>query len=143
MIGSRATAKRTTVSNSAESHHWEYVFGPYRLDPGREMLRCDGKVIALPSRLFVLLRSLVTADGNVVSREDLSSLIWPDGIASEGNLSQHIYMLRLVLGESRRECQFIMTVHGKGFRFAAPVTLVAAAPPFCKRVDGVTAAAAL
>ena len=113
---------------------WEYVFGPYRLDPSRELLTCGGKAVAVPARLFALLYALIIADGKVVSREELSSLIWPGGNVAEGNLSQHIYMLRHLLGESGREREFIVTVHGKGFRFAAPVTLVAAAHPLSKRL---------
>jgi DNA-binding winged helix-turn-helix (wHTH) protein/Tfp pilus assembly protein PilF len=113
---------------------WEYVFGPFRLDPSRELLTCGGKAIALPSRLFALLYALIIADGKVVSREELSSLIWPGANVAEANLSQHIYMLRQLLGESGRERQFIVTVHGKGFRFAAPVTLVTPAHPLSKRL---------
>jgi tetratricopeptide (TPR) repeat protein len=80
------------------------------------------------------LYALIIADGKVVSREELSSLIWPGGNVAEANLSQHIYMLRHLLGESGREREFIVTVHGKGFRFAAPVTLVTAAHPLSKRL---------
>ena len=125
MIGARLTARQGTMSSfSVGPDHWEYVFGPFRLDPSREILTCGGKVVAMPWRLFALLYALIAADGNVVSREELSSMIWPDGGMAESNLSQHIYLLRRILGESGRERQFIMTVHGKGFRFAAPVTLL-------------------
>lgn len=102
----------------------EYLFGPFRLDPSRELLTSGSKTIPLPGRLFALLYSLIKADGNVVPRRQLSLLLWPEGNMPESNLSQHIYLLRRILGESARDRQFIMTVHGRGFRFAAAVTLV-------------------
>ncbi|HEY1654028.1 MAG TPA: winged helix-turn-helix domain-containing protein [Candidatus Tumulicola sp.] len=135
MIRSRSTAKLAKAEDiSAESNHWEFVFEPYRLDPTREMLTCGGKTVPLPSRLFALLYALVAADGKIVSRERLSLLLWPDGNVADGNLSQHIYMLRHALGKSGSAGQFILTVHGKGFRFAAPLTLATATRPLFKRL---------
>lgn len=133
MTRSSSVAKVATAEDvSADSDRWDYVFEPYRLDPVREMLTCGGKAIALPARLFALLYALIAADGKIVSRERLSLLIWPGGNVADGNLSQHIYMLRHALGESGGGRQFIMTVHGKGFRFAAPLTLAPAARPLSK-----------
>lgn len=127
MIGSRSAAKRVLRGNlplSIEAR--QYAFGEYRLDTGREILKCGNKIVPLPKRLFALLLALIEADGNVVSRENLASLLWPGGGMAGFNLSQHIYMLRQILGESARDRQFIMTVHGNGFRFAAPVSIVPA-----------------
>ncbi|MBV8435613.1 MAG: winged helix-turn-helix domain-containing protein [Candidatus Eremiobacteraeota bacterium] len=125
MLESRSAATLGSIGSLSIAHERvEYVFGPYRLDPSRELLKFGSKVIPLPIRLFALLHALIKADGNLVTRETLSSLIWPEGGMDESNLSQHIYMLRQILGESAREHQFIITVHGKGFRFAAPVTVL-------------------
>jgi DNA-binding winged helix-turn-helix (wHTH) protein/tetratricopeptide (TPR) repeat protein len=102
---------------------WVYVFGPFRLDPNRGLLTYGAEIVPLPERLFALLLALIQANGAVVSRQTLAGLLWPSGDMSEGNLSQHIYMLRRILGERARDRLYIMTVHNKGFRFTAPVSV--------------------
>ncbi len=52
--------------------------------------------------------------------------VWPHEAVSDGNLAQHIYMLRRLLGERARDHSYILSVSGSGYRFAVPV--VAAAP---------------
>lgn len=106
------------------SDAWVYVFGPFRVDPTRGLLFHDSEIVPLPERLFALLLALIRADGNVVSKEALASTVWRDGEMSDGNLNQHVYMLRRLLGERARDRLYIMTVHNKGYRFAAPVNVV-------------------
>ncbi len=103
---------------------WLYSFGPFQLDPIRRRLTCGSEAIPLPERLFTLLLALIQANGNVVGREALSALIWPEGASSDGNLSQHIYMLRRVLGERARDRLYVMTSHNRGFRLTAPISVV-------------------
>lgn len=99
-----------------------FAFGPFRLDPQREVLTYGSESVPLAQRLFDLLRALVEANGSLVSRETLNGLIWPDG-CSDNNLSQHVYMLRKALGERAGDRLYITTVHNKGFRFVAPVSV--------------------
>ena len=99
-----------------------YVFGPFRVDPTRGLLLHGREIVPLPERLFALLLALIRANENVVSKRALASMIWHDGEMSDGNLNQHVYMLRRILGERARDRLYIMTVHSKGYRFAAPVS---------------------
>ena len=48
--------------------------------------------------------------------------VWPDSFVEESNLTQQISMIRRALGESAGEDRYIVTVSGKGYRFAAQVT---------------------
>lgn len=105
---------------------WVYAFGPFRLDPNRGLLTYGNEVVPLPERLFGILLALIQANGRVVSREALTAIISPDGPVSDANLSQHVYMLRKILGERARDRLYVMTAHSKGFRFAAPVSVIAA-----------------
>jgi DNA-binding winged helix-turn-helix (wHTH) protein/Flp pilus assembly protein TadD len=98
-----------------------YGFGPFRLDVQRECLIYGVEKIPLPDRLFQILLALVQANGRVVTREQLRTLLWPDDAVPDNNLSQHVYMLRRVLGERAGDRLYIATAHGKGFRFVAPV----------------------
>lgn len=103
---------------------WVYVFGPFRLDPTRGLLTYGSEVVPLPERLFSLLLALIEANGTVVSRRQLAMVLSPDEPLSEANLSQHVYMLRRILGERAKDRLYIMTAHNKGFRFACPVSIV-------------------
>jgi DNA-binding winged helix-turn-helix (wHTH) protein/Tfp pilus assembly protein PilF len=105
---------------------WLYVFGSFRLDPMRGLLHFGDEIVPLPGRLLQLLLALIAANGSVVEKDTLSLALWPDGDATDGNLSQHMYMLRKILGERARDRSYVMTVHGKGYRFAAPVSIVSA-----------------
>lgn len=102
---------------------WVYAFGPFKLDPSRGRLTYGTEVVPLPYRLFELLLALVRANGCIVSREALYALIWPEGGVADSNLSQHIYMLRRALGERAGDRLYIATIHDRGFRFVAPVSI--------------------
>lgn len=98
-----------------------YVFGPFRLDATRGSLTYGTEVVPLPERLLGLLLALIEANGCVVSRKSLATVLSPDEPVSEANLSQHVYMLRRILGERAKDHLYIMTAHNQGFRFASPV----------------------
>ena len=103
-----------------------YTFGCFRLDPARRRLFSGQESISLPERTFQLLLLLIQAGGDVVSKETLAAKVWPETTVTDGNLSQHIYLLRQTLGERAKDRSYIMTVPGKGFRFAAPVAVASA-----------------
>jgi DNA-binding winged helix-turn-helix (wHTH) protein/Flp pilus assembly protein TadD len=102
-----------------------YAFGSFRLDPSRGLLYHGAEVIPLPERLARLLVLLIHANGNVIDKETIASRIWPDTAVSDGNLSQHVYMLRQLLDERAKDRAYVMTVRGKGYRFVTPVSVVA------------------
>jgi DNA-binding winged helix-turn-helix (wHTH) protein/Tfp pilus assembly protein PilF len=102
---------------------WVYIFGPFQLDPTRGLLSVGSEIVPLPRRLFEILLALIRANGALVSREALYSHIWPEGGVPVNNLSQHVYMLRRILGERAEDRRYIETVHDRGFRFIAPVAV--------------------
>jgi TolB-like protein len=54
-------------------------------------------------------------------KDELMKAIWPNSYVEESNLTQQISALRRALGETAGEDRYIVTVPGKGYRFAAPV----------------------
>lgn len=112
------------ISNATLHPSWVYAFGGFRLDPNRGLLTYGSEVVPLPDRLFALLLALISANGSVVTRESLARAMSPDDDMSEQSLAQHMYLLRRILGERARDRLYIMTVHSRGFRFTAPVTVV-------------------
>ena len=101
-----------------------YGFGTYRLIPGRRQLTTDEGVVAIRSRTFEILLTLVEHGDRTVSKDEILRLVWPDTFVEENNLRVHISTLRKLLGP-----EVIATVPGRGYRFALPVTLEGAAPP--------------
>lgn len=102
-----------------------YTFGSFRFDPTRGLLTHGAAVTPLPDRLAQLLVLLIHANGDVIDKETIATQIWPDTVVSDGNLSQHMYMLRQLLDERATDRTYLMTVRGKGYRFVAPVSIVA------------------
>jgi DNA-binding winged helix-turn-helix (wHTH) protein/TolB-like protein/Tfp pilus assembly protein PilF len=103
-----------------------FEFGDFRLDgSGRRLLKA-GEPVRLTPRLFETLLYLVEHRGTVLSKDDLLAALWPDVVVEENNLGQAISKLRQVLGEAPGENRYIATVSGRGYRFVAQVTPVAA-----------------
>ncbi|HKE36375.1 MAG TPA: winged helix-turn-helix domain-containing protein [Candidatus Baltobacteraceae bacterium] len=99
-----------------------YWFGPFRLDVLRRTLHQGQTCRPLSERLFRLLLALIEADGDVVTREALAERVWEAEGVTDTNLTQHIYLLREMLGQLHGERGYIVTVPGKGYRFGVPAT---------------------
>src|SRR5215813_1275872 len=114
--------------NEPQFHNYE--FGDFRLDATRrQLLRRDGQVVPLKPKVFDTLLYLVRHSGKVLEKEELMREIWPDAFVEENNLNQNVSKLRRVLGENRGENRFIVTVPGRGYRFAADVKALAEEAP--------------
>jgi DNA-binding winged helix-turn-helix (wHTH) protein len=101
-----------------------YAFGSFQFDPARGLLSHGGSIVPLPERLSQLLVLLIHANGSIIDKETIASRVWPEAAVSDGNLSQHMYMLRQLLDERARDRAYVMTVRGKGYRFVAPISVV-------------------
>jgi len=101
-----------------------YEFGPFRVDAEKEILFRDGQTVPLAPKTFQILLVLMRHSKNVVTKDDLIKIVWPDTFVEEANLSQKIFLLRKALGESPQDHQYILTVPGCGYRFAEDVRLV-------------------
>ncbi|MEO8726353.1 MAG: winged helix-turn-helix domain-containing protein [Acidobacteriaceae bacterium] len=101
-----------------------YNFGDFRVDPAKRLLlrRDDDGPVPLTPKAFDTLLHLVEHQGEVVTKEELMRAIWPDTIVEENNLNQNISALRRVLGESRGQNRYIVTIPGRGYRFTSPIT---------------------
>ena len=98
-------------------------FGPFRLDPTNECLWRGNKEIRLHPKAFVLLRYLVDRRGQMVTKESLLETLWPAVNVTEAVLSVYVAEIRKALGEDPKKPTFIETLHRRGYRFIAPVTI--------------------
>jgi len=101
-----------------------YEFGPFRLDPERQQLLRESQLIAITPKAFETLLILVRNSREVVSKEDLMKELWPDAFVEEANLSQNIFMLRKALGDTPEDRRYIVTLPGRGYRFASEVRTI-------------------
>ncbi|MCM3869883.1 MAG: winged helix-turn-helix domain-containing protein, partial [Pyrinomonadaceae bacterium] len=98
-----------------------YHFGPYRLDASQRVLLRDGQPVSLTLKAFDTLIALVQKQGLVVEKDDLMKQVWPDACVEDSNLTQNIFTLRKILGETAEGLKYIETVPRRGYRFVAPV----------------------
>jgi Tol biopolymer transport system component/DNA-binding winged helix-turn-helix (wHTH) protein len=98
-----------------------YEFGPFQLHPTQHVLLRDGKVMPITPKTFETLLALVERHGQVVGKDELMTLVWPDTFVEEVNLAKNISALRKVLGESDPAQQYIETIPKRGYRFVANI----------------------
>jgi TolB-like protein/DNA-binding winged helix-turn-helix (wHTH) protein/Tfp pilus assembly protein PilF len=97
-----------------------YAFVDFRLDAKNRVLRLGERPVALTPKAFEVLLLLIQHNGQVVSKDELMRTIWPDSFVEESNLTQTVFMLRKALGETPEQ-RYILTIQGRGYRFAAEV----------------------
>jgi DNA-binding winged helix-turn-helix (wHTH) protein len=101
-----------------------YEFGPFRVDSERQILLRDDHPVPLTPKAFETLLVLMRHSHEVVSKDDLMKALWPDTFVEETNLSRNIFMLRKALGETPEDHRYIVTLPGRGYRFAETVRTV-------------------
>src|ERR1700722_10369614 len=106
-----------------EGKHF-YEFGPFRLNPSERLLWRDQQAIPLQPKAFDTLLVLVQNSEKLVLKDDLMKTVWPDSFVEESNLTQNIFVLRKILEETPRDRRYIVTVPGRGYRFAEQVRTI-------------------
>src|SRR6266702_6537162 len=101
-----------------------YEFGPFRVDPEKELLLRAGDQVPLTPKTFQILLVLVRHSKEVITKDDLMKTVWPDTFVEEANLSRNIFMLRKALGETAQDHLYVVTVPGMGYRLTEVVTLL-------------------
>jgi eukaryotic-like serine/threonine-protein kinase len=98
-------------------------FGVFEIDLTGTSMRRNGSPVKVPQQSMLLLTYLIERHGSVVSREELCSLLWPEGTFVEFDLGLNAAMnrLRRSLGDFALEPRYIETIPKKGYRFIAPV----------------------
>src|ERR1700704_4533806 len=76
-------------------------FGRFRVDPHRRELFADGVALSIGSRALDLLIVLIEARGELVTKDELMSRVWPGTVAEENALQAQISTIRKALGEDR------------------------------------------
>lgn len=96
-----------------------YRFGSVRVHLRRAEVERDGEVVELSALEFKLLRYLIEHRGATLSRDELLNEVWGyDAMPSTRTVDVHVAWLRQKLEPNPRHPQFILTIHGLGYKFA-------------------------
>jgi DNA-binding winged helix-turn-helix (wHTH) protein len=100
-------------------------FGSYVIDSEARTLNENGTPIALQPKPFLLLEALVRRHGQVVSREELAKVLWPDTFVQiDQGLNAAVKKVRSVLHDDAKSPRFIETLGSRGYRFICPVEVI-------------------
>jgi cholera toxin transcriptional activator len=100
-----------------------YRFGAFEVDASTEELRRQGTRLKLNAQPFQVLCMLLERSGELVTREEISRELWPDGtfVDYEHGVNSAVNRLREALGDTASNPRFIETLARRGYRFVAPV----------------------
>ena len=106
-------------------------FESFELDVRAGELRKRGTKLRLQGQPLQVLAALLTHAGEVVTREDLRSEIWPADTFVDFDHSLHnaVARIREALGDSAEMPHYIETLPRRGYRFVAPVEGIPAQSP--------------
>jgi DNA-binding winged helix-turn-helix (wHTH) protein len=100
-----------------------YRFGDYELDTQLFELRAAGTPLQLEPKVFDLLAHLIRHHDRVVTKQELFARLWPEQFTNDAVLGYCIMAARKAVGDSGRGQRVIKTLHGRGYRFIAPVAV--------------------
>lgn len=120
---------------------WKVGFGLYEADLQTGELWKAGRKIKLQSQPFKVLTVLIEKPGEVVTREELQLRVWgKDTVVDfDHSLGTAINKIRDALGDTAEDPRFIETLAKRGYRFIAPVTVLAESPGAVATPDLVSA----
>jgi len=96
-----------------------YQFGDVRIDFRRAEVVRAGAPLELSAREFQLLRYFIEHRGATLTREELLNEVWGyNAMPSTRTVDVHVAWLRQKIEPTPRHPQFILTVHGLGYKFA-------------------------
>lgn len=99
------------------------LFGPYSLDLRSGELRKFDTKIKMGEQSFRILSLLLEADGEMVTREELRSQLWPGDtfVDFDHGLNSAVQRLRDCLSDAADKPRWIQTVPRRGYRFIGQV----------------------
>lgn len=106
--------------------HNKIRFGPFELDTKTGELRRGARLVRLQDKTLTLLLALVERPGEMRTREELQSLLWPPPLVVDfdNGLNNAANKLRHVLGDSPTAPSYVETVGRRGYRFIGEVVPV-------------------
>jgi two-component system alkaline phosphatase synthesis response regulator PhoP len=111
-----AKLRRAPSARHATDGH---QFGDVRVDFRRAEITRSGEPLDVSAREFQLLRYFIEHRGATLTREELLNEVWGyNAMPSTRTVDVHVAWLRQKIEPNPRHPQYILTVHGMGYKFA-------------------------
>ncbi len=94
-------------------------FGRFALDTANARLYRGDEVVAVRGKTLALLEYLAARPGQLVTKDELLTQLWPQVHVSEDVLVGCVRELRVIFGDTRGAARFIETVYRRGYRWIA------------------------
>lgn len=109
-------------------------FGAYEVNLHTHELWKHGRKLRLAGRPFQVLAMLLKNPGELVTREEMQSKLWPADtfVDFEHGVNSAIRTLRVALCDSHAKPRYIETLPRRGYRFIAALETSEAQPPRTK-----------
>ena len=100
-----------------------YRFGIFEADVSLGELRRQGVRVKLNAQPFHVLCLLLDRPGQLLTREEISRELWPDGtfVDYDHGVNSALNRIREALGDTAGNPRFVETLAKRGYRFIAPV----------------------
>jgi two-component system, OmpR family, alkaline phosphatase synthesis response regulator PhoP len=96
-----------------------YQFGDVRIDFRRAEVVRNGAPLELSAREFQLLKYFIEHRGATLTREELLNEVWGyNAMPSTRTVDVHVAWLRQKIEPNPRHPQYVLTIHGMGYKFA-------------------------
>jgi two-component system alkaline phosphatase synthesis response regulator PhoP len=110
---------RRAPSGSSGVSLERYQFGEINVDVRKAEVTRNGAIIDVSAKEFQLLRYFIEHRGATLSRDELLHEVWGyNATPSTRTVDVHVAWLRQKLEPNARVPQYILTVHGMGYKFA-------------------------
>ena len=116
----KVVLKRYGQSAASPENDTVYSDDRLRVDFNARQVIVEGRPVRLTSLEFKLLAYLIRNANRVISKQELFEEVWEDKFTGDGTLNVHIRKLREAIEREPGCPQYIITVWGDGYRFAAP-----------------------
>ena len=92
-------------------------FGPFRIDQQRQEVTRGGARLKLQGKVYQTLLTLLEKPGEVVTREELRTRLWPADthVNYDANVNTTVNKLRQALGDSSDKPIYVETIPRKGY----------------------------
>lgn len=105
-----------------------FQMGPWRVDPGLNQIIGPEGGVELEPQVMDLLVYLAEANGEVRSRDEIASALWPAASVNDDALSRTVWKLRQALGDDAKSPRYVQTVSRRGYRLLETIEPVNDAP---------------
>ena len=100
----------------------DFRIGDWLIHPAVNSMERDGETVHLEPKVMQVLTALASEAGEVVTREHLRKVVWPDVFVGEDVLIRAISEIRRAFSDDPRSPRTIETIPKVGYRLIAPLS---------------------